>query len=220
MQNRNRANETCQRITSDRVGFYREAPRGYGHARWDEVPAEANKRLEECFAARRWCPLLIHGGTGTGKTCVASLIYRGRKSALWFRADDLLLSLAAGRQSNAVTLDNMTDDGRLVSETVKFREALNRVRNTTWLFLDDLGVQSMTGEKSGWISEARLATLFDLLEGRKGMPTVITSNHAPDRLATLFDDRIVDRLDEGYVLFLDGESRRAEKRMARRVVVA
>lgn len=212
-------NATCRPTTSERTPFRREAPRGYGHAKWSEVPVAANRSLEECFERRRWCPLLIHGGTGTGKTCVASLIYRGRKSALWYRADDLLVSLAMGRTSNSVTLDNMTDDGRLVSETIKYREAMNRIRNTTWLFLDDLGVQSMSGEKSGWIQEARLAAMFDLMEGRKGMPTVITSNHGPDRIAELFDDRIVDRLDEGYVLFLDGDSRRAEKRMARRVAV-
>lgn len=205
--------------TRDLVPFVRAAPRGYGHAKWSDVPAKANQDLRDCFDRKKWCPLLIHGGTGTGKTCIASLIYRGRKSALWFRADDLLLSLAMGRQSNSVTLDNMTDSGQLVSETVKFREALNRVRNTTWLFMDDLGVQSMSGEKSGWIAEARLAALFDLLEGRKGMPTVITSNHDPNRLASLFDDRIADRLDEGFVLFLDGESRRSSQRIARRVVV-
>lgn len=211
--------ESVSTNTTDREPFRRAAPRGYGHATWSDVPAKACRDLEDCFRLRRWCPLLIHGGTGTGKTCVASLIYRSRKSAMWFRADDLLLSLAMGRQSNSITLDNLTEQGQLVSETVKFREALNRIRNTTWLFLDDLGVQSMSGEKSGWIAEARLAALFDVLEGRKGMPTVITTNHDPQRLAVLFDDRIVDRLDEGCVLFLDGESRRAPKRMARRVVV-
>lgn len=121
---------------------------------------------------------------------------------MWLRADDLLLSLATGRSSRELMhVDSINEDGQLVRKLVTFGQYQRRLAEVPWLFLDDLGIRAPT--------DAMRQYLFDLLEYRKDLPLVITSNLSPEGLAELYDDRIISRLTAGTVLEIDGDDRRA-----------
>lgn len=67
--------------------------------------------------------------------------------------------------------------------------------------LDDLGVRKP--------SEGMFHLLFDVLEIRKSLPTVITSNKTLDELSEIYTDgRIYSRLAAGTVLMMTGDDRR------------
>ena len=71
----------------------RAAPPGYEFVTWDKVNDRARiVRWIKAADTERKFPIFIHGGTGTGKTSVAALLYRRVKSPLWRRCDDWLLS--------------------------------------------------------------------------------------------------------------------------------
>lgn len=167
-------------------------PPGYSKATWDRVrnSDEIRAFLREGIAAGHW-PVYIYGHRGTGKTCLAALIHASVSTgAIWERADSLLDELSQFRRT--------AEDGKRWERLVGCR----------LLTLDDLGVRMPT--------EFMSAKLFDLLEARKGRPTVITSNHPLQRLeghaaplGELFDDRILSRLAAGRMVCLQGADRRA-----------
>lgn len=181
---------------------YRPAPRGYQSASWSGLSPELLVHVVDVIRAKHW-PLYIAGGAGVGKTCVAALLYqRCRRQPMWLRADDLLLALATGRSSKELMhVDSINEDGKLVRKLVTFGQYQRRLAEVPWLFLDDLGIRSPT--------DAMRQYMFDLLEYRKGLPLVITSNLSPEGLAEMYDDRIISRLTAGTVLEIDGEDRRA-----------
>lgn len=180
---------------------YRPAPAGYENATWSHVCPEAVTRTEEAFREKR-LPLFIHGDTGTGKTCLAALVYRAFvNQPLWHRSDDLLLSLTTGRGRDvALTVEGTGRHGERVRKRVSFDEYLSRYRRSPLVVLDDVGVREPT--------DAMQQVLFDLLELRKDRPLVLTSNVSPETLADLYDDRIVSRVLAGTVLELSGSDRR------------
>ena len=166
-------------------------PSGYTKATWDRVrnSEEIRAFLREGIAANHW-PLYIYGHRGTGKTCLAALIHDSVRDAIWRRADALL--------------DDLSQFKRGEEESARWK----RVTQCRLLTMDDLGVRMPT--------EYMSAKFFDLLEARKGKPTVITSNHPLQRLeghaaplGELFDDRILSRLAAGRMVCLQGADRRA-----------
>lgn len=184
----------------------RLAPRGYDEACWSQVTKAVDTILVDAFKARRY-PLYIHGPTGTGKTCVAALLFRScSKPPLWARADDLLLSLSCGRTSDQRISVELSEDSaetgmRRTRRGLTFGSVMHRISDTHCLFLDDIAVRKPT--------ESMRQIFFDLLEIRKGRPFVITSNHSPEELCELYeDDRILSRLLRGTVLHLSGGDRR------------
>lgn len=184
----------------------RIAPRGYDEACWSQVTTHLDTILRDAFVARRY-PLYIHGPTGTGKTCLAALLFRScSKPPLWARADDLLLSLSCGRTSDQrISIELSEDTGqtgtRRARRGLTFAEVMHRISDTHCLFIDDIAVRKPT--------ESMRQIFFDLLEIRKSRPFVITSNHSPEDLCELYeDDRILSRLLRGTVLHLSGADRR------------
>ncbi len=140
---------------------------------------EAVRTLEAAFAAARrfaeqpdgW--LVLWGGYGAGKTHLAAAIANARlqadQPALFVVVPDLLDHLRAAFAPDA---DSSVD------------ARLEAVRGAPLLILDDLGAQSPTP----WAAEK----LFQILNHRYTLrlPTVITSNLAPDA----FDERLRSRL--------------------------
>lgn len=181
---------------------HRAAPQGYQDAVWGQLTTECLRRVVETIRLKHW-PLYLHGGTGAGKTCVAALLYRRfRVQPMWLRADDLLLSLATGRTSRELMhVDSIDEYGHIVRKLVTFAQYQRQLASCPCVFLDDLGVRAPTDPMRQY--------LFDLLEYRKGLPLVITSNLSPEGLADMFDDRVISRVKAGTVLHLDGPDRRA-----------
>jgi len=191
----------------------RLAPSGYSEASWAGVSTTVDGILKDCFAAKRY-PLFVHGPTGTGKTCLSALLFRSCSAPpIWARADDLLLSLACGRSSEArIQLELSTEAGdketRRARKGLTYNDVMHRIAETRSLHLDDIGIREPT--------DTMRQIFFDLLEIRKGKPFVITSNHSPEQLGELFrDDRILSRILFGTVIHMnhggdrrDGHGRR------------
>lgn len=161
----------------------RAAPAGYESVTWSQVNNRTivEKWLRTAGQDRRF-PIYIHGDTGTGKTSLAGLLYQNAESPVWRRCDDFLLSLATTRSD------------------ASFRVEQTKATHCSCLFLDDIGLRTPT--------ESMQQILFDLLEMRKSKPTVITSNHSPEDLALVYDDRITSRILAGTILMLSGCDRR------------
>lgn len=128
-------------------------------------------------------PIYLHGEVGRGKTGIAAVLYRVARSPIWRRADTCLLDLSTGRNSG------------------EYATEIRKVKECSLLVLDDLGVRSP--------SEGMFHMLFDILEMRKARPTVITTNHSPESLASVYrDDRIYSRLRRATVIEIVGTDRR------------
>ena len=162
--------------------FHREGPAGYELVEWAKVAkAESTRSLLVAACQSQRFPIFIYGPVGTGKTCLAACMYReSRRNPLWLRADQLLVEMS--QYKGAADL----------------RKKLQRHSS---LFLDDLGTMEPT--------RPMFNAFFDLLELRAQMPVIITSNHGPNEIAEIFDDRIRSRIMSGTVINLDGDDRRA-----------
>ena len=162
-------------------------PQGYTHAKWESVPDAARlrgmlRRLNNLPHDQSEWPLYMYGRPGTGKTCLAALIYAAyKRQPLWRRADELLIEIGTSRADGYGTLKT-------------------KLEGSPCVFLDDLGVRPPT--------EAMTQALFDLMELRARRPLVIVSNHTPDALAKIYDERIVSRITAGTTLEIVGQDRR------------
>ena len=160
----------------------RRLPKGYEFADWSQVrQAEQVRQMLRAVQREAAWPLYIYGNPGSGKTCIAALIYEAfTRRPMWSRADDFLLECVD------------RGDGRKALQA--------KVDGTPCLFLDDLGVRPPT--------PPMLQAIFDVLELRKGRPVVIVSNHDLRKLSEIYDERIVSRLSAGTVLEIRGQDRR------------
>lgn len=160
----------------------RRLPKGYEFADWSQVrQADQVRQMLRAVQREAAWPLYIYGNPGSGKTCIAALIYEAfTRRPMWSRADDFLLEYVD------------RGDGRKALQA--------KVEGTPCLFLDDLGVRPPT--------PPMLQAIFDVLEMRKGRPVVIVSNHDLRKLSEIYDERIVSRLSAGTVLEIRGQDRR------------
>lgn len=160
----------------------RRLPKGYEFADWAQVrQADQVRQMLRAVQREAAWPLYIYGNPGSGKTCIAALIYEAfTRRPMWSRADDFLLEYVD------------RGDGRKALQA--------KVEGTPCLFLDDLGVRPPT--------PPMLQAIFDVLEMRKGRPVVIMSNHDLRKLSEIYDERIVSRLSAGTVLEIRGQDRR------------
>jgi DNA replication protein DnaC len=128
-------------------------------------------------------PIFLTGGVGRGKTGLAAVLYRIARRPIWRRADSFLLDLSMGRSDET------------------YRTEIRKAGDASLLVLDDLGVRKP--------SEGMFHLLFDLLELRKSVPTIITSNKSVDELCELYPDgRIYSRLAAGTIMVISGDDRR------------
>jgi DNA replication protein DnaC len=165
-------------------------PEGYKHARWENL-ARADqlramlKRLNSLSHDESEWPLYIHGKPGTGKTCIAALIYGAyKRRPMWRRADELLIEIGTSRADGYAALKE-------------------KLQKSPCVFMDDLGVRQPT--------EAMTQAMFDLMELRARRAMVIVSNHTPDALAKIYDERIVSRITAGTTLYIGGKDQRVGK---------
>jgi len=173
-----------------KIGYKRLGPAGYETCTWEgmnspERVAEAiSEQTRKGVTSPRF-PVYVYGPVGTGKSGIAAVLYRIATSAIWRRADSLLLDLSMGR-----------NDG-------KYAQEMSKIESTNVLVMDDLGLRRP--------SEGMFHMLFDILERRKAKMTIITSNHSPEQLRDVFEDgRIYSRLMAGTPLMCEGKDRRED----------
>lgn len=148
--------------------------------------------------------MLLTGGVGTGKThlaasTVAEWITRGRLGARFTTHQDLLLRVRATFRDGATESD---------------LDVIHGYRTAHLLAIDDLGAEKA--------SQHSVSTLYAIVNYRYGecLPTILTSNFNPQRLAAhlSFDnadmlqaERILDRIvGAGEWIELDGPSHRRQ----------
>ena len=78
-----------------------------------------------------------------------------------------------------------------------------KVARTPLFVLDEVGLRDR-------VSDFVYEQLFQMLEVRYGVPTVIISNLTIDQIRSVFDDRIVSRLGRGTVMPVRGSDLRLE----------
>ena len=134
--------------------------------------------------------LFVYGVRGTGKTKLAAIIANERARA--------------GKAVLFASVPDLMDDIRSSFKDGTTSEAVQAVKNTPFLVLDDLGAEKMTE----WVGEQ----LFCIVNHRYNdqLPTVVTSNYSPtqiirhmatvDRGGNVIDDmqgqRIMSRIYE------------------------
>jgi DNA replication protein DnaC len=138
--------------------------------------------------------LLLYGLPGRSKTHLALAIgwvfLAQLKSVSYYHVVDLLDALRQGYH-----IANLLGPGEFNKDS--FDTISNFVKKCTLLILDDLGVQKETD----WAAE-RLDAIIDHRYVNK-LPTVVTANTLD------LPERIFDRMREGRVVRLQGESYRA-----------
>ena len=70
------------------------------------------------------------------------------------------------------------------------------------LCVDDCGIRTD--------SDPQQATFLEVLNMRRNKPTIVTGNHEPGKLHTVFDSRIASRLMAGTMFKMGGVDRRLQ----------
>jgi DNA replication protein DnaC len=158
---------------------------------WAEVQSYAQCNYTHPF-------LTLLGPVGTGKTHTAlavgwSWIGCG-KGVLYYQVEDLLDALRSGYS----TWQRGDPEG--------YSMILHFAQNVGLLILDDLGAQ----DEKVWAT----TKLDQIINSRyiNGKPLLVTTNMGLDKLP----ERIADRLSEGMLVHLTGESYRKKKRATRK----
>jgi len=158
---------------------------------WGKVEKYAEHEYEHPFVT-------LFGVVGTGKTHIAVSIgwcwLRNGSGVLYYQAEDLLDALRRGYSS----WQGGDPEG--------YNSILQFARNVGLLILDDLGAHNETE----WAT-SKLDQIIDYRYLHK-KPLVATTNLALDRLPP----RIGDRLAEGLVIQLTGESYRRKGKTAKK----
>lgn len=178
---------------------HRDFPDGYAEVTRDGISPKTRKALEQVIKDNRW-PILIYGGTGTGKTCAMAWYYtRWRGPARWYDAGEYCQRIQRCRRNGSIVEEC---DGRAYDV---YEHTMQRIDNEPHrlVCIDDFGLRSS--------SDSVYEILLGLIDRRKGKPTIITSNRGPSELVEIYDERIVSRLLAGTTIEVTGpDQRRAQ----------
>lgn len=159
-------------------------------ATWERVPAGIAKRLDGPI---KW-PLFLWGNGGTGKTCLAFLIWRN-KGGYWLDASSAIRGITEAWGKGTGPFLGIAPwpwrDGTYM---------LERFEAAPFVALDDLGVRKPT--------DPQYEALYEMCKRRDGRPMVVTCNAGPNELVKIYDDRILSRLTRGTVIEFSGKDRR------------
>ncbi len=157
------------------VTFETLAPGGPGVGPEANARYDAALRAAQSFAEQPMGSLLLTGGHGTGKTCLAAaaanrLMHQGHPVLFTF-VPDLLDQLRGG----------YADDAELSHD-----ELFEQVKNIPVLILDDIGAHNGTP----WAEEK----LFQVVNHRylNGLPTILTSSVPLERLDGRLQSKLTD----------------------------
>ena len=158
----------------------------------DSLPSRAANNYADRFDPHTSDSLLLHGGTGTGKSTLAVFIANAiidKGCTVWFTS--------------------ITEIERKLWETNDKTGVYSRIRNVDLLVLDDLGCE----RKSEYMNEIVFSVINTRYES--GKPMVITTNLTAAQLLARTDldsRRVMSRLVENAIpVPVEGADRRVEK---------
>lgn len=77
--------------------------------------------------------------------------------------------------------------------------------------VDEIGIRAA--------NDVKIEAMWQLLESRRGLPTILTGNLSEKQIAQTFDDRILSRILMGTWIEIRGDDRRVTGHGERRFVV-
>lgn len=158
----------------------------------ESIPSRAARSYAESFDPDKSDTLIMHGGTGTGKTTLAKFIANrviDRGYTVWFTS--------------------ISEIECRLWPTGDREGVYSRIRNTDLLVLDDFGFERRT--------EYMNDIVYSVINARyvTGKPMIITTNLEARELikgADINTSRVLSRIDENAVpLLVEGEDRRLTK---------
>ena len=151
------------------------------HRDWEILPGTLQMMfLDLCAGRSRW-PLFLHGKPGRGKTLAAYCFCDRVVDAAWLDINRLITALVTPESPWWAVVED--------------RE---------FLVLDELGGRDKVHE----VEYNALKKCLDIRESNADRVGVYLSNHPPERITTLYDDRTASRLLCGTIFHLEGPDRR------------
>lgn len=153
----------------------------------DQIESPLRSLMGLLLAEERNWPLFLYGAVGRGKTCAA-------------------LCLVDDRRKRGIPAMYCT-----ISELMDARVNGNRflwdwLRSAPLAVVDEIGRKNARGDKPA--AELAYGVVADAAEYREHDPTVWISNHAPEKIAYLYDDPVASRMTRGTHYEVTGDDRR------------
>lgn len=173
--------------------------------------------VRQAFERMEW-PVYLTGPTGTGKTSLAAYCFRGsiERHASKAESDQQWPRWSVWpefcNRLNALRMDAITiqhEDGR--TYTADEPAWWRRWSTRRTVVIDEIGLATK--------SDAQIKAMWQLLECRRGLPTILTGNLTQQQISETFDDRILSRILSGTWLEIRGDDRRVTGHGERRFVV-
>jgi hypothetical protein len=158
-------------------------------------------------------PVYLWGKTGTGKSYAAAVVAQGwwerecRAAAeqdreprrpFWWSWPKFCETLTTCRNKGYAIMPRPDGGDYELFEANLWR----LLREPRLLVVDEIGTRIA--------NEVRLEAMWQLLEVRDGLPTILTGNLDQKSVADAFDARVLSRMSKGQWIKLEGADRRAE----------
>lgn len=177
----------------------------------------ALEMVRRAFSEHAW-PVYLTGPTGTGKTSLAAYCFRGtighwaeqcqvdQQWPRWVVWPEFCAGLMSAR-INGMTIEH--EDGRTYHADEKAWWRRWSTRRT--VVVDEIGIRAA--------SNVKIEAMWQLLECRRGLPTILTGNLGEKEIRNTFDDRILSRILQGTWIEIKGDDRRVTGHGSRHFVV-
>lgn len=172
----------------------------------ERCPAGLMESIRDAHRKRAW-PIYLTGPTGTGKSSAAACCFRraiatdceaASNDNQWPRyiTWPVFCSRLITARVDGITIQN--EDGR----TYQADEAAwwRRWSTKRLVVIDEIGLRTA--------NEVRHEAMWQLLEHRRGLPTIVTGNLDAEGLTNTFDDRVLSRLLAGTWIRVGGVDQR------------
>jgi chromosomal replication initiation ATPase DnaA len=155
------------------------------------VGDELASALKACIHGEADWPLLVIGPPGVGKTCAALLVVDSFQAAVYTTPTDL------HRESCMAERGDLYRNGY----RVWFDEFWDKIAKASVVVVDEIGLRSE-------VTDPHYETLKRLCDLRDHRPAIYLSNVTPEKIASIYDARVLSRMACGTALELRGADRR------------
>lgn len=153
----------------------------------------------------KW-PIFVTGRPGTGKTCAGLCVADHVHGSEWWSWDEFWRFVGDVNFGRASTMFGGEKNPEGYTEPSK---RFDWTPQTFWKWfrglplavIDDVGLRATA-------NDTQYEALKMALDQRESLPLIVTSNNSVDAIGEIFDARIMDRIECGTVVELNGKSQR------------